>query len=157
MLTPSNGWLRRGEGIAVTAEANKTVIQRINEEFWNGRRAAVLSEVFAPDVVDHFPAPGQAPGREGVISANLMFLSAFPDLRMTVNDMIAEGDLVAWRWTAEGTHSGPLMGMGPTNRAALVHGVSIDRFLDGVIAERWLELDMLGLLGQLGAIEPPAG
>jgi predicted ester cyclase len=69
---------------------------------------------------------------------------------MTVDDVLAEGDCLAWRWTARGTHLSEFLGIAPTRRAIVTHGVSVDRFADGRIVERWLELDMHGLLTQLG-------
>lgn len=136
-------------------EDNKAIIRRIGEEFWNQGRPEVLDEVFADDVVDHNPAPGQPPGREGIKLVNLGFRTAMPDMQMTVDDVLAEGDKVMWRWTAQGTHQGPLMGIPPTGKRATISGISIDRFVDGRIVERWLQMDMLGLLQQLGAIPAP--
>ena len=136
-------------------EDNKAIIRRIGEEFWNQGKTEVLDEVFAADAVDHNAAPGQPPGREGIKLVNLGFRVAMPDMQLTVDDVVAEDDKVVWRWTAQGTHRGELMGIPPTGRRATISGISIDRFADGRIVERWLQMDMLGLLQQLGAIPAP--
>lgn len=136
-------------------EENKAAIRRISDEFWNRGRAEVLDEVFAADVLDHAAAPGQPPGREGLKQINLGFRAAFPDVQMTIEDLLAEGDKVVWRWSVQGTHQGPLMGIPATGKRVTFGGISIDRFADGRIAERWLQIDMLGLLQQVGAVPAP--
>ena len=80
------------------------------------------------------------------------YRSAFPDLVMTVDQSFAEGDLVATRWTARGTHEGELFGIAATGKQATVTGITIDRYEDGLIAESWTNWDTLGLLQQLGAV-----
>jgi predicted ester cyclase len=81
-----------------------------------------------------------------------MFHTAFPDLRLTVNDLFAENDRVAVRWTGEGTHNGELAGISPTGRRIKLTGMTILRIDGGRIVESWTELDMLGLLQEIGAI-----
>lgn len=134
----------------MTVEQHRSLVHRIAAEFWNAGSVDVLHEAFAPDVVDHYAPPGLPPGRDGVIALNLAFRTAFPDIQMTVDDILAEGDRLAWRWTARGTHTSEFLGIPPTGRAIVTHGVSVDRFEDDRIVERWLELDMHGLLVQLG-------
>ncbi len=141
----------------MTADANKAVYRRFCDEVLNGRRLAVLDEIMAPDIVDHSAVPGQAPGIEGVRSTVGMYLSGFPDLRVTVEQQIAEGDLVATRLSIRGTHSGMFMGIPATGKVANVTGVSVDRIVDGKIVESWQEIDALGMLTQLGVIPAPGG
>jgi predicted ester cyclase len=82
-----------------------------------------------------------------------MYYAAFPDLRFTVEDQVAEGDKVVTRWSSEGTHKGELMGIAPTGKhAAGVTGISIDRYLDGKFVEGWANWDTLGLMQKLGVI-----
>jgi predicted ester cyclase len=95
----------------MTTEENKAVIHRLTKEFWNRQRPEVFDEVFAADVVDHNIPPGTPPGREGAKLFASGFRAALPDIRLTVDDLAAEGDKVVWRWTAQGTHQGPLMGI----------------------------------------------
>ena len=84
-----------------------------------------------------------------------MYFSAFPDLHLTIEDQIAEGDKVVTRWTARGTHQGPFMGIPPTGKRAVVTGIAIDRFANGKFVENWNNGDDLGLLQQLGVVPVP--
>ena len=85
-----------------------------------------------------------------------MYRTAFPDVRITVDDVIAAGDKVVLRWHSEGTHRGKLEGLAPTGARASVTGISIDRWQDGKVVEAWTQWDNLGLARQLGAA-PPEG
>jgi predicted ester cyclase len=84
-----------------------------------------------------------------------MNLGAFPDVRVSVEDQIAEGDMVVTRWTATGTHTGELMGIPPTGRRIEISGITINRFSGGRIAEDWYQSDDLGMMQQLGVIPWP--
>jgi len=140
---------------AMSLEQNKEIVRRYSEQFWGGGDEAVADEVFAADVVDHSPAiPDQPPGREGEKQALDAFRSAFPNLRVTTEDLIAEGDKVVLRWTARGTHEGDLPGIPATGKQATLKGIDIVRLADGKIVERWAEYDNLGLVNQLA---PPQG
>jgi predicted ester cyclase len=94
---------------------------------------------------------------DGWIQATGSFVEAFPDLRLTVEDLMAEGDRVAARVTFRGTHKGPFQGIPPTNRQVTFTSIEMNRMVDGKVAEHWVEIDLLGLLQQLGAVpaEPP--
>ncbi len=136
-------------------EQNKAVIRRLNKEVWNEGNVAVLDEVFAADFVDHTAPPGSTPGREGIKQLFTMFSAAFSDASATMNDLIAEGDKVAWRWTFRGTHIGPFMGIPATGKTITLTGITIDRFADGMIVERWNQADFMGLMQQLGMMSAP--
>jgi predicted ester cyclase len=82
------------------------------------------------------------------------FRSAFPDIRMTVESQIAEGDTVVTVWTGRGTHKGDLSGIAPTGRTVDLHGVTLDRFEAGVVIEHREFFDQLGMMQQLGVIPP---
>jgi predicted ester cyclase len=84
-----------------------------------------------------------------------MLRAASPDLRFTVDDMIAEGDRVVTRWTARGTHKGVLFGCPPTGRPVTVEAIAIDRYVNGQITDHWAVRDDLGMMQQLGAIPAP--
>ncbi len=84
-----------------------------------------------------------------------LYHGAFPDTQITVEDQIAEGDLVVTRWTARGTHQGELMGVPPSSNRATVEGITINRIADGKIAESWANYDALGMMQQIGAIPSP--
>jgi len=81
-----------------------------------------------------------------------LYLRAFPDLRLSFEDAVADRDRVVTRWRLEGTQNGPLMGIAPSGRRVNIEGIRIDRIEDGKIAESWMQWDMLGLLDQIGAL-----
>jgi steroid delta-isomerase-like uncharacterized protein len=135
--------------------ANKAVVHRLIDGFWNAGQADDFDEVFAPDYVDHNPAPGQSPDREGFRQFAGALRTALPDMHSSVDDLVAEGDRVAWRYSLQATHTGPLLGIPATGKPITMTGISIDRFAGGQIVERWSELDTLGLLSQVGAVSVP--
>lgn len=137
------------------SEENKAIIQSAVEAFNQGDIEAV-DRLFAPDYVDHDPSRASLPsGPESVRQAWSMLRAAFPDFRVTVDDMIAEGDRVAVRGVASGTHRGELMGIPPTGKRVRVALIDINHIENGRLVERWGETDMLGMMRQLGAIPPP--
>jgi steroid delta-isomerase-like uncharacterized protein len=139
-----------------TADENKAIATRLREEVWNRGHLAVADELIAPDCVDHAAPPGHpAGGPAGIKQASAMYRRAFPDLAMTVDDLLAEGDRVATRWTMRGTHRGPFMGQPPTGKAVEVTGIEIVRIAGRQIVEHWVSADQLGLLQQLGLLPPP--
>ena len=141
------------------SESNKQVSRRFTEVF-STDDAALADEVFAPDVVFHGAVPGgdlEGIGAvKGFISA---YRAAFPDAISTVEDQVAEDDMVVTRWRARGTHAGPLGELPASGRGFDVGGITIERFAGGRIAEVWVARDELGLMRQLGAIpvREPAG
>lgn len=133
-------------------EENKALVRRFYEEVWGAGNVLVTAEVFAEDYVRHDLRPGQAlPGPAGQAKIAADFRAAFPDLRMELDLMLGEGDLVAARWTTEGTNTGPWASRPPTGRRARFLGVNIFRFRDGKVIELWNHRDDLGLMQQLGA------
>ena len=134
-------------------DGNKEASRRMIEEVFGAGKVAVADELIHEHAIGHDPAqPGPISGREGVKESAGGYRSAFPDLVMTVDQSFAEGDLVATRWTARGTHEGELFGIAATGKQATVTGITIDRYEDGLIAESWTNWDTLGLLQQLGAV-----
>ena len=131
--------------------------RRFFKEVWTDGKLDLVDELFAPDYVGH-SSGSEEPirGPEGVKEYVGRLLGAFPDLGMTVEDQIADGDSVATRWTARGTHGGDLMGIEATGRTATVTGITIQRIRDGKIVAGWTNWDTLGLLGQLGVAPQPA-
>jgi len=91
-------------------EKNKAIIRRVLEEVWNKGNTSLIDEIVATDFVDHTPT-GDVPGPRGFEQQVRGFRNAFPDLRFTLEDIIAEKDKVVARWTACGTHKGDLMGV----------------------------------------------
>ena len=140
----------------MSTDANKALVLASIEEGWNMQRLGIFDELFSPDVVDHGVPPGLPQTREGTKQRAVVYWRAFPDLRMTIDDQLAEGGSVVTRWTGRGTHSGALAGIRATGKVVAVSGISIDRLVGGKIVESWLETDRLGMLQQLGAISTVA-
>jgi steroid delta-isomerase-like uncharacterized protein len=137
------------------SEENKAAARRLLEVFATGDFSAI-DELVAPNAIDHDPYnPHGSEGVEGSKKTIAMYREAFPDLQMTVEDQVAEGDKVVTRWTAVGTHEGNIMGIPATGKTATVTGIGIDRFEDGKVVEGWNNWDTLGLLQQIGAIPEP--
>ena len=104
------------------SDENKAAFRRIANAFGTGD-LSTFDEVIAPQYVEHNPAPGQAPGPEGLKQMATMMRTAFPDIQVTIEDLIAEGDKVVGRVTARGTHRGEFMGTAPTNKAITIEPV----------------------------------
>ncbi len=139
----------------MTAEENKVIARRYSEEIWGKGNMDAIDELVAPDYVDHIPFPETAPNREGLKQSVGMFRSAFPDLSVTVEEIVAEGDKVVSRWTTKGTHKGELMGIPPTGKHASMNGITVNRIANGKIVEEWTLADMASLMQQLGVTPPP--
>jgi predicted ester cyclase len=131
----------------VAAEANKAALRRIVDEIINGGDLDAIDELVHPEYVDGYGGPS---GRGGYRVLVATMRSAFPDLRMTIDDLVAEGDLVCGRFTIRATHTGDFMGMAPTGRAIELPAMGMIRFRDGQMLERWNVSDVHGLLEQLG-------
>ena len=140
----------------MSAEENKAIVRRINDEVWNKGDLDVIDELIADEaVVTVIGAPEEVRGPQGFRGFVVMYRTAFPDLRITIDEMIGEGDVVVTRWTATGTHEGELMGIAPTGKQATTPGVNITRVSGGKLVEGWGLFDQLGLLQQLGAVPVP--
>jgi steroid delta-isomerase-like uncharacterized protein len=145
---------RRGtKGSSERMEANKRISRRLVEEVFNTGRFEILDELVAGSFVNHDPsATGEMKGPEGVRQLIETYRGAFPDLKITIEEQIAERDLVTSRWTGRGTHRGELLGIGATGKETTVTGITIDRIDNGKIVESWNNWDTLGLLQQLGVV-----
>jgi ketosteroid isomerase-like protein len=139
----------------MSIEGNKAIMRRMIEEIWNQGRLEVADELFAPDATS--PGLPLPPGPEGVKLVAGMFLRAFPDLHMEIEDIIAEGDRVVGRFTETATHQGEFMGVPATGKPVKFTEMGILRIRDGQIVESWYNLDQFGLMQQLGAIPGPGG
>ncbi|PLS83829.1 MAG: ester cyclase [Actinobacteria bacterium] len=137
-------------------DTNTKPLRGLIEEVWNEGNVGAVDRYFAPDYVDHNPLPGQVEGPEGYKQSVGAIRDAFPDLHLTLEDILGEGDRVAFRYTMRGTHQGPFMGIPPTGNPFSVTGMIFARVAEGKAAERWANLDTLGLMQQLGAIPSPA-
>jgi steroid delta-isomerase-like uncharacterized protein len=129
-----------------------TAPRRFAEEAINQQRLDMLDELFAPDYTNHGAPPGSPQGPDGERAFAGMFLAAFPDLQLTIEDVFGCGDKVAARSRFTGTHTGDFMGIPATGKAISVGSMNIFRVRDGKITDNWNQFDMLGLLQQLGVI-----
>jgi steroid delta-isomerase-like uncharacterized protein len=135
----------------MSSETNKALVRRHFDEIWNQYRLDVADQLVDPSYTTHFPVPGQPPGIAGFRFAVEMLHTSFPDLTITVEDLIAEGDKVVARLRAQGTHRAPFRGIAPTGRVVSWTGIRIFRIADRKIVEHWANWDDLSLLQQLGA------
>ena len=138
----------------MSAEENKAITRRIFEVFNTGN-LALADEVIAADSVDHQAPPGVEPGLAGFKQVVTMFRAAFPDIQMTIEEIMAEGDKVVTRSTMRGTHQGEFMGIPPTGKQFTATAIDIVRFTGGKAVEHWGNSDDLGMLQQLGVIPTP--
>jgi steroid delta-isomerase-like uncharacterized protein len=130
----------------------KEIARRLAEDPWTGKLDEVI-ELVADDYVGREPSsPEPLRGKEGYREFVERYLTAFPDGRITVDQQIAEGNLVVNRWTGRGTNTGELMGMPATGKKATVTGITIARIEDGKLREDWTSWDTLGMLQQLGVV-----
>lgn len=136
-------------------EANKAIIHRTVDEFWNGGQMSVLDKLYVEDLANHDPTMPQLQGRSGMGEMHTIFHTALPDMRVQIEELIAEGDLVAKRWTVRGTQNGEMAGVPPTGKPVTMTGTTIYRIVDGQIRECWWNYDMLGTLQQVGALPAP--
>jgi steroid delta-isomerase-like uncharacterized protein len=136
----------------MTVEANKELVRRFYEELWNRGNLAAAEEFVAQDYVRHDLRPGDSPpGPAGQAAIAERFRAAFPDIRLDVEAVIAEGELVVARWTISGTHTGPWGKVAATDRPVSFAGVNFFRIAHSKIAEIWNVRDDLGLREQIGA------
>jgi predicted ester cyclase len=121
----------------------------------NERNLAVTTEFIAENSIHHElgDVPEEFRGGPRAMAMFLdLYLRAFPDLKVTVEDAMADRDRVVTRWRLEGTQDGPLMGIAPSGRRVSIEGIRIDRLAGGKIVESWMQWDSLGLLEQIGAL-----
>ena len=138
------------------SDENKAIARRLSDEVFNAHNLARCDDLYDPNYVPNSLPPGFSPDREGVKQYHSQYFQAFPDMHLTVDGMIAEGDLVAVYYTGHGTHQGDLMGIPPTGKQVTASAVLTLRIVDGMIVEDWLDGDKLGILQQIGAIPSSA-
>lgn len=135
------------------SDANKALVRRYVEEVLNGGSRQAAEELVAPGHVSHVPYFG--PVDRGVAANDRARLRVtFPDLRIAIDDIVAEGEKVAIRWTAHGTQLGELLGIPATGKQVRFSGMTIFRIVEGKFLESWLQRDGLSVLQQLGAGPP---
>jgi len=141
----------------VSLEENKALVRKFFEEVWNNRNLDYLDEVYSPDFKLHalwqntsaggaIEATGTEPAKQVIAG----WFTGFPDIKVTVEDQVAEGDLVGSRHSSHGTHTNTFMGMPATGKEATVTGMTVTRIADGRMVEAWTSWDALGMFEQLG-------
>jgi steroid delta-isomerase-like uncharacterized protein len=150
--------LVKGDFMSEITERNKAVIRRHQDEVWNKRNFDYISMAIADEIVHISPTSAEPlrsgpKGEEELVAA---YRRAFPDVHLTMEQLIAEDDMVASCWWMEGTHLGKLGEIEPTGKRIKVMAVSMDRLVDGKIVQAWVSWNTLGLLQQLGVVGPIA-
>jgi steroid delta-isomerase-like uncharacterized protein len=135
------------------SEQNKNAVRRLVEEVWNKGNFSLADQLFAPTYVHHDAStPDVGRGAEGEKKRASLYRTAFHDFRLTIEDILAEGETVTTRWSCRGTHKGDLSGIAPTGKQFAISGMTIARFADGKMVEGWVNWDALGLMQQLGVV-----
>ena len=135
----------------MSAEENKALVRRFVEEFWNEGNMSAADELMAPEARIHLPT-GEVVNPHEAKSFAATWRESFPDWHSTFEELVAEGDRVAERWTGRGTHRGELQGIPATGKSVEAPGSVFYRIVDGKIVELWGQLDMMSLMQQLGVV-----
>lgn len=134
----------------MTTAQNKVLVTRVNKEFIEGGQVDTVYEIFAPEFINHTAPPGSPQGPEAVIYFFNHFLKpAFPDLRVEIHDMVAEGDKVTTRKSFHATHQGEFLGVPPTRKTVVMDVIDIIQLRDGKYVAHWGILDMQNLMAQI--------
>ena len=139
----------------MSTEPMKSAVRRWIENGFNQKDLSAFDTYFNNHVVNHYLPPNLPPGLKGTKMYIAAFLSASPDLRVDIEDLLVEDNKTVLRWSARGTHTGELMGIPPTGKAITVTGIAIDRFENDQSVEHWEVFDQLGLMIQLGVVPAP--
>ena len=137
------------------SEENKAIQRRSHEAIWDKHNPDAVDEYFASDFTNHSAPPGVPADREGLKGLIAMYFGAFPDLKVTQEFVLADGDKVIIRWNATGMHTGPLGDIAATGNKITTHGISIAQIADGKIVAAWNESDQMDLMQQLGVFPAP--
>ncbi len=140
----------------MAVDENKLVVRRWYDDYVNRHDLGVLDELLTQDFVNHVPSNAPGNGKAELGMADGLLFAAFPDLRLTIEDMITDGDKIVVRYSALGTHQGSFYGAAPTGKTLTSSGIDVFRCVNGKVAERWLEADFLGFLQQLGIFPSPS-
>ena len=135
------------------SEQNKAIVRRLFTELWNNGNLSVADEIFAPNYAHFDPStPDFGRGPDGEKKRASLYRNAFPDIHLTIEEVIAEGETVMTRWSCRGTHKGELNGIAPTGKQFTISGMTVARVSNGKIAEGYVNWDAQGLMQQLGVV-----
>ena len=143
------------EVINTSTEENKSIARHWMKAVWQEVDVATVDELLVPDFFFNYARPGVEPDREAYKKELNSYFVGFPDIQFVTEDMVAEGDKVAVRWSGRATHKSEYMGIAPTGKQVTITGISILRIVDGKMVEEWSEMDRLGQMGRLGVLPPP--
>ena len=136
----------------MSIETNKAIVRRLIEQVWNNKQVELIDEFFTEEVVSHVTGYPPGSGLDSTEDHTALYLKAFPDLMMTIEDDIAEGDKVVLRWTMTATQKGELPGIPATGKQVVQSGMTVYRLDNAKIAESWFLADNMSLMQQLGVI-----
>jgi predicted ester cyclase len=135
--------------IKTDIESNKATYRRFINEVFNQGRLDMVDELVDESYTLHDAPPGTPEGPEAIKQVVKMFRAAFPDLQITIEDQIAEGDKVCSLAVTRGTHKGTIFGIAPTGNSIAMKGLTLVTIIDGKLVETWIKNDMMGLMEQL--------
>ncbi len=139
------------------SEQNKIAIRRLFNELWNEGKLPVADELISNNYTHHDASTADVGrGPESEKKRVTLYRAAFPDIRLTIEDIIAEGETVVARWSCRGAHRGEFNGIAPTGKQFTVSGITIARFAGGKIVEGFVNWDAMGLMKQLGVVPETA-
>jgi predicted ester cyclase len=138
----------------MSTEHHKQLIERLYTDVFNQHQPALVEHLAVADYVEHAPLPGQREGRAGLLDRTTMITDGLSP-QFTIDDVVAEGDRVAVRWTNSGIHSGEFLGIPPTGRTYQIAGIDIYRIQAGLLAEHWHVIEEMALMQQLGLLPSP--
>jgi len=133
-------------------EENKALVSRWIDEIWNQGKLATIDEIFDSSFTFNYAFPGITADLAGYKMTVSAFRNSFQEMHITCEEMVAEGDKVAVRWSGRSVHKGNFMGIPPTNKQVTTAGICIDYIKGGRIVQEWMQMDMLGLMQQIGAV-----
>ncbi|MDY6917331.1 MAG: ester cyclase [Chloroflexota bacterium] len=136
----------------MSVEQRKALVRREIADVWHKGDLAVIDEIYAAHFVNHSPFPSTTPDRDGLKESVKAYRGAFPDIRLTIEDLIAKADRVVERVPAAGTRRGEVMGVAPTGKRIEIPVTTINRFAGSGIVERWSVADMPAMMQQLGVM-----
>ena len=136
----------------MSTEKNKELVIRLTEDFWNARDINTIDRFFSPDFVTHSPHAPQDGNFDSFKKQTIEDFKAFPDMYISIDDLVAEGDKVVKSWTFQGTHKNEWMGIPATGKKVVFSGMEIFRFENEKVVENWMVMDLYSLFLQLGVI-----
>lgn len=132
-----------------STERNKAVVRRFNKEVIEGQQTQLMEELFQADFINHTVRPGFSPGPDGMLAFLQILWNAFSELRVDIQEQVAEGDLVTSRKTISGRHTGPFMNLAASQKMVEIRIMDMVRLKEGKYAEHWSVIDMQGLIARI--------